>query len=176
MNEHDFMLDFRLPADSGSYDEIIEALWQAGCDDALVGIGRPGRVALDFGRKSESARDAVLSALADVLRAIPGATLIEASPDYVGLTDAAEILGFSRQNMRKLIMTGNPNAPAPMHEGNPSLWHLSHLLEWLRSRGRYAISDDLLDLAETTMQLNIRVALRSRRRVDLAVESPTGKA
>ena len=35
----------------------------------------------------------------------PGATLTEADPDLVGLTDVADILGCTRQNMRRLMVT-----------------------------------------------------------------------
>jgi hypothetical protein len=35
--------------------------------------------------------------------AIPGAMLAEAAPDFVGLTDVAELTGMSRQNMRKTL-------------------------------------------------------------------------
>jgi hypothetical protein len=47
---------------------------------------------------------AVLSTQADVHRAVPSAKLIEVAPDLVGLTDVAEIIGVSRQNMRKLML------------------------------------------------------------------------
>jgi hypothetical protein len=46
---------------------------------------------------------ALLSALSDVQRVMPDAKLVEASPDLVGLTDIANLLGFSRQYMRKLL-------------------------------------------------------------------------
>jgi hypothetical protein len=35
----------------------------------------------------------------------PGAELVEASPDFVGLTDVADLVGCSRQNIRKLMLT-----------------------------------------------------------------------
>src|SRR5439155_384770 len=83
----------------------IERLGAAGCDDALVGIGQPGRIALEFTREAHSAEAALVSALTDVKRAIPSARLIEAAPDFVGLTDVAEVVGMTRQNMRKLMIS-----------------------------------------------------------------------
>jgi hypothetical protein len=83
MMEYDFKLNFKLPADSPTADELVERLGAAGCDDSLVGIGQPGRIALDFSREAESAQEAIVSALADVKKAIPGAKLIEASPDCI---------------------------------------------------------------------------------------------
>lgn len=46
-------------------DELVDALYEAGCDDALV--GRSGGVQfLDFDREADSIGEAVLSAVADV--------------------------------------------------------------------------------------------------------------
>ena len=62
MNEYEFTLKFRLP-DAGSDPALfIGALAEAGCDDAMVGIGQPGRIALDFAREAKTALGAVVSA------------------------------------------------------------------------------------------------------------------
>ena len=91
--EYTFTLKYQLSARDGHSDsdhtELVERLGAEGCDDALVGVGQPGRIALEFVRESETAEAALVSALADVKRAIPTAKLIEVSPDFVGLTDAA---------------------------------------------------------------------------------------
>jgi hypothetical protein len=70
----------------------------------LIGVGQAGRIALDFTREANTAFEAVSSAIADVKQAIPGAKLVEATPDLVGLTDVADIIGCSRQYMRKLMI------------------------------------------------------------------------
>jgi hypothetical protein len=85
-------------------------------------VGQRGRIALDFARESTSAWAAIASAVQDVKRAIPGAELIEASPDFVGLSDVADIAGFTRQNMRKLMLSNIATFPLAVHEGTPSLW------------------------------------------------------
>ena len=155
MNTYDFTLRFALSEASLPMDDRLERLAEAGCDDALPGIGFPGSIALAFTRRASSARSAVTSALADVADAMPDATLIEAAPDLVGLTDVAEIMGFSRQNMRQLMLGGGPPAA---HEGKPSLWHLSQVLAWLAEARGYGVDAGLLELAEVTMQLNLAVA------------------
>ncbi|MDN5871104.1 MAG: hypothetical protein L0H73_10365 [Nitrococcus sp.] len=73
-------------------------------------------------------------------RAVPTARLVEAAPDFVGLTDVAEIVGVSRQNMRKLMLAHPDSFPAPVHEGSASIWHLVDVLEWLQDRGSYALA------------------------------------
>lgn len=58
-----------------------------------MGVGQPGRLALEFSREADSAEEAVRTALADVKSAVPSARLIEASPDLVGLADVADLVG-----------------------------------------------------------------------------------
>ena len=87
--EYDFTLRFAVSEEDSDLGALVERLAEAGCDDATVGIGRPGRVALDFTREAASAKEAMLSALADVKRAAPGAVLVEVGPDFVGISDVA---------------------------------------------------------------------------------------
>lgn len=156
MTAYEFTLRFRYTDPSVSVDERLERLFEAGCDDALPGVGRSDSIALAFGRTAVSAREAVLSAIADVMRALPDAELLGASPDLVGLTDAAKMMGFSRQNMRKVLMGASGSAPASVHEGAPSLWHLADLLSWLAGEG-YEVDWDLVEIAAVTMQVNLAV-------------------
>jgi predicted DNA-binding transcriptional regulator AlpA len=148
--EYHFKLSYQLGAEDDDPDDIIERLGATGCDDALVGMGRPGRLALDFARERESAQAAVRSAIDDVQRAVPTATLIEASPDFVGLTDIAEIVGISRQAMRKLMLAHAADFPPPVHEGTQAIWHLAEVLDWLEARGRHSIAPELLETASMT--------------------------
>src|SRR5262245_5495006 len=99
--EFEFGMKFKVDADVDA-KELVERLGAAGCDDAVIGIGQPGRIALDFTRSARSVKEALISALRDVKKAIPEAELIEATPDFVSLTDVADCVGVSRQNMRKL--------------------------------------------------------------------------
>jgi hypothetical protein len=156
MSTYEFTLRFRYTDQSVGVDERLERLFEAGCDDAVPGVGRSDSVALAFDRSAGSAREAVLSAIADVTHAMPDAQLLGASPDLVGLTDAAESMGFSRQNMRKLLMTAGGAAPACVHDGAPALWHLADILLWLDGKG-YQVDRDLLEVAGITMQVNLAV-------------------
>jgi hypothetical protein len=155
VTEYEFTLRFAVPTSDAEADDLVDALYEHGCDDALVGIGRPGRIGLDFTRAGESAHEAVLSAIADVRNAIPGAVLLEASPDLVGIGEVAAMFGCSRQNVRKLILSCPSTAPAPAHDGTSSLWHLGPLLSWLVREKRYKVSPSVLDLADATMQVNL---------------------
>ena len=160
MSEYEFTLTFVLPAAPGDIDEVVERLGKAGCDDATVGIGRWGRLALAFTRDAETAGAAVHSALAAVRAAVPGATLVEASPDLVGLSDVAALLGVSRQNVRKLVVACDAPAPAPVHEGKPTIWRLAKVLAWLRDEKQYGVRPELMEVALATMQTNLAVEAR----------------
>ncbi|MCW0366552.1 hypothetical protein NB699_001535 [Xanthomonas sacchari] len=153
--EYTFTLKYQLADEDLDTDALVERLGEAGCDDALVGIGQPGRLALEFTREAADAGEAVRSALADVRAAVPSARLIEVAPDLVGLTDVAEIVGVSRQNMRKLMLAHPGSFPAPVHEGSTSIWHLADVLAWLQVRGGYALAEDVLDVARVAMQANV---------------------
>jgi hypothetical protein len=155
MKEYEFTLKFNFSDASVSPESYVERLSDAGCDDALIGIGQKGRIALNFNREAESALSALCSAIQDVKRAIPDAQLIEATPDFVGLSDIAEVVGYSRQNMRKLMINNQASFPLPIHEGSSAIWHLANVLDWLKEGKAYVIDDDLLDIAKATMQLNI---------------------
>ena len=155
MNEFEFALKFSFTSDSLEPDAYIKRLGEEGCDDALLGVGKSGRIALQFTRAADNAETAVLSAIKDVKRAIPDAKLIEAAPDLVGLSDIAEILGFSRQNIRKLMLNNRTSFPVPIHEGKAALWHLASILTWFQQGNRYSIDEQLLHVAKTNMQINI---------------------
>lgn len=160
MSEYEFTLTFVLPAAPADIDGVVERLGAAGCDDATVGIGRWGRLALAFTREAETAGAAVRNALADVRTAVPDARLIEASPDLVGLSDVAALLGVTRQNVRKLVLACDAPAPVPVHEGRPTIWRLAKVLTWLRDEKRYVVPPELMDVALATMQANLAVEAR----------------
>lgn len=153
--EYTFTLKYQLADDDRDPNGLVERLGEAGCDDALVGIGQPGRLALEFTREADSADAAVRSALADVRGAVPSARLIEVAPDLVGLTDVAEMVGVSRQNMRKLMLAHPSSFPAPVHEGSASIWHLADVLTWLQAKGSYSLARSVLDVAQVALQVNV---------------------
>jgi hypothetical protein len=152
--DYEITLTLKLAPDDSNLDELVERLGAAGCTDAMIGIGQAGQLALDFIRDGRSAEQAILSALKGVKKAVPTAKLIEVGPDLVGLTDVAELLGVTRQNMRKLMVAHAAAFPVPVHSGSVSLWHLAPVLEFLRERG-YDLGPGLVDVARAAMRINI---------------------
>jgi len=155
MGQYNFTLSFALGKHDADPNLFVDKLFAEGCDDALVGLGRHGHIALDFTREAPSADEAILSALADVQRAIPEAKLVEATPDLVGLTDIANLLGFSRQYMRKLVVEKGVGFPLPVHEGKPAIWHLSTVLSWFADSKTREFDTALLEISRVNMQCNL---------------------
>ena len=153
MNEYEFELTFKLPQGEDP-DQYFAAL-EISCSDAMVGTGQAGYMAFDFTRESTSAYDAIVSAVADIKKVMPKASLVEATPDFVGLTDVADLLGFSRQYMRKLMVKSGTEFPSPVHEGKSSIWHLSNILVWLKENNKYEIEDTLIDIANINKKFNL---------------------
>jgi predicted DNA-binding transcriptional regulator AlpA len=173
--EYTFTLKYQLADEDRDPDALVERLGEAGCDDALVGIGQRGRLAVEFTRAAADAEAAVHSALVDVRSAVPSARLIEVAPDLVGLTDVADIVGVSRQNMRKLMLANPGSFPAPVHEGSASIWHLADVLAWLQAKGTYSLALDMLDVARAALQVNVaKEGRRLTRSVSKELEALVG--
>lgn len=151
--EYIFTLKFKIPQNAGSMDALVDELYAKGCDDALIGTGMPGQIALEFAREAKTADAAITSAQQDVLNVIPQAQLIEASPDYVGLSDIAELVSVSRQQMRKLYEQ-NECFPAPLHAGKSNLWNLYTVLNWLEKNKSYKFDTLVYEVAKVTASIN----------------------
>lgn len=161
--EYTFTLKYQLTDQAGTSDVLVERLAGAGCDDALIGLGIPGRIALEFIREASSAQQAMESALEQVRSVLPDARLFEVSPDYVGLTDVADLIGVTRQNMRKLMLAHYLTFPAPIHEGTATIWHLADVLTWLENRGGYRVPENVQETAAAALNLNLSKEIQRHR-------------
>lgn len=154
LKEFEFTLKFVFPDTSVDPESFVDQLGKAGCDDAIIGVGQKGRIALQFSREASSAQEAITNAIKDVKSVIPDSQLIEATPDLVGLTDIAKLLGFSRQNIRKLMQTHIQTFPPPMHSGTTSIWHLCNVLQWFELKQNRAIDPAIKAVALANMEIN----------------------
>ena len=75
-----FTLTFSLLRYDSNLENYLDALFEADCDDAIVGTGMPGSIALNFSRSAKSAEDAIQQAVANVRKAIPDAEFTELKP------------------------------------------------------------------------------------------------
>ena len=120
-------------------DQLGDALFEAGCDDAAVGEHR-GTVYLEFDREAPSFLHAVLSAIGDV-HSVPGAVVSHVEPDeHVTATEIADRIGRSRENVRQLAegMRGPGGFPAPVSGASgrrTRFWRWSEVADWLERHG-----------------------------------------
>lgn len=157
---YEFVLKFELPEADQDPGFYMDALFAAGCDDAAVGIGKSGSIALDFERDATSAEAAVESAIQDVQKAIPDARLTEIEPDLVNLEGIAEAVGSSRQNLRKYaageIKTVRARFPAPVLTGKTSYWHLAEVLRWLEINTSLKAPSQIKDVSLIAAKRNLQ--------------------
>ena len=117
-------------------DATIDALFEAGCDDALVGR-TDGIQYLDFDREAPSPEAAILSAIADVER-LPDVEVIRlAGGGLVSMADIASHTGRTRESIRLLITNerGPGRFPAPVTDPRTRyrLWRWSEVRRWFEA-------------------------------------------
>lgn len=143
---------------------LEDALFAAGCDDALVCFYGTA-VYLEFDRESESLAQAVLSAINDIETSGIGARVESVDSTLVGLSDIAELTGLTRQAIALLKdgARGSRQFPGPVQrvKGNSPLWHWRTVIDWLASEGRIAADSSLIANAHILDSMNLALQLRS---------------
>jgi hypothetical protein len=146
--------------------EIEDLLFEAGCDDALLG-SRDGVSYLDFDRAGDGLEATVKSAILDVHRA--GLKVARVEPDE--LVNAAEIarrIKRTRESVRQLVAgTRGPGGfPPPVSSVTRSspLWRWSEVARWFTEHQRVgngsATDPSVLESAETIGKLNAVLEMR----------------
>jgi hypothetical protein len=172
MKTYNFVLHFDLPNAKADPEDYLDALFEAGCDDALVGTGEAGVIALDFSREAEDASSALVSAVSNVLTAIPGARLTEAGPDLLNLSEIAEWISeqvqpVTRQAIRKYakgaLAKTTVRFPAPAVSSSSPVWHLADVLVWMRENHKVDVlkAAPLLESTQVIKTFNAAVSASS---------------
>ena len=121
-------------------DGTLDALFEAGCDDALV--GRTNDIQhIDFSREARSLADAVLSAVSDV-ESVSGLAVVRLEDgDLVSMAEIAERAGRTRESVRLLVAgeRGPGGFPPPVNDPlRPNrLWRWTEVNRWMQ----YAFGD-----------------------------------
>jgi len=103
--EFEFELVVALPADAPEESALLDALFEAGCDDGVIGVGSAGLLGLSFTRSGTDAEAVITATVEQVVSALPaGARLREVKPDLVSLADVAARLRVTRQALQKRDM------------------------------------------------------------------------
>lgn len=114
-------------------DHRVDALYEAGCDDALVGIA-DGVQYLDFDREASSLEGAILSAVVDVERLDDVQVVRLADAGLISMADIAARTGRTRESVRLLIAgergPGGFPSPATDPRSRYRLWRWSEVERW----------------------------------------------
>jgi hypothetical protein len=166
--------------------EVLDAFFEAGCDDALIGM-RDGVAYADFCREGDSFQQAVLSAIRDVESVAVGAQAEHVEPDeLVTMSEIARRLHLTREAIRKRVsgLRGPGNFPPPagsLTQRSP-VWHWTDVLRWHQSyqqgetgappaSGRVTVdTNPLLNLGTEVAALNAALDLRRRVPLEKAVD------
>lgn len=140
-------------------EALIEALFAAGCDDALVGRSE-GIQYVEFDREATDLDDAILSAVANVEK-VPGVRVARiADAGLVAMADIAARIGRTREGVRLLVngSRGPGGFPPPVTDPRSRyrLWRWSEVERWISAYlGHEAESrtDDVLMAVNASLEL-----------------------
>ncbi len=116
----------------------LEALFEAGCDDATFG-SRDSIQFADFDREAPSQVRAIVSAIRAIQSAVPEAVVVRVEPeDLVSMKAIADRTGFSKEYIRLLAAgeRGPGGFPAVVRwvDSRTRVWHWTDVAEWVETR------------------------------------------
>jgi hypothetical protein len=119
-------------------EERLEALFEAGCDDATFG-SRDSIQYGDFDREAPSLAEAIRSAIGDVQAAVPEARVVRVEPEeFVSMKAVADRTGLTKEYVRLLAegKRGPGGFPAVVRwvDAKTRLWMWSDVAEWFETR------------------------------------------
>lgn len=161
-HNYEFELVYKL-APGEDPAQYIDALFEAGCDDAIPLIGQPGMIGLAFDRESTSASMAVASAIVQVEKAIPHATidkLERVEPWLKNLSELAVEFGCTKQNLSRYQRGESSVAepfPAPYVDGRTSYWITYVVADWLQRNANLEVPKEKMDMYKCAWVMNMSI-------------------
>ncbi len=140
--------------------EMFDAVFEAGCDDALVGCSN-GVQFVDFEREAPSAGEAVRSAVT-ALESVSGVTVARvAGADLLSMADIAIRTGRTRESVRLLIVgkRGPGGFPPPVTDprNRYRLWRSSEVQQWFAEHyGEESVCPEARVVAAINAELELR--------------------
>jgi len=161
IESHSFVLVLRGVSEPD--DTVEDALFEAGCDDAILAF-RNGVAYLEFDRRASNSESAILSAVRNVERSKHPVAVSHVEPDdLVNASEIARRLEYTREYVRLLVQgeRGEGGFPAPLAgvTGTAFLWSWAVDLRWLLEHDKLADKSQLMQ-AEAIRDINS--ALRAR--------------
>lgn len=144
-------------------DWVENALYEAGCDDALLAF-RAGTAYLEFDRQADDLEQGILTAVRDVEQADERLSVVRVEPgDLATAAEIARRAHLTREYVRLLAegKRGPGDFPAPQSgiTGKTLVWSWAEVARWLL---RHGIVEDasVIDAAETIRDINDALAIR----------------
>jgi hypothetical protein len=133
---------------------LEDALYQAGCDDAVLAF-RTSVAYLEFDRRAPSLESAILSAVREVESADPRIRVVRVEPgDPVNASEIGRRARLSREYIRLLAQgeRGDGGFPAPHSgiTGKTLVWSWAEVVRWLSQH----------DMLEDTSQVDSALTIR----------------
>jgi hypothetical protein len=148
-------------------DENLDALFEAGCDDATFGSREHIQFA-DFHREAPNLAEGIAGAIHAVETAVPGTLVFRVEPEeLVSLTAIAQRTRRTRESIRLLAEgrrgPGGFPSPASWVDAKTKVWRWSDVAEWFAKRLGEPIAQP--EAAETIATFNglLDARLHSRR-------------
>lgn len=173
------MYNFTLFFEGPDIEDHLDALFEAGCDDALFGL-RSGQQFAEFDRDAPSFGDAILQALRTLEATVPDLSVTRVEPDdLITQSRIAERTGRSREGIRLLVGgergPGGFPEPAGSIDSKTRVWRWSEVAEWFEVE--YGERVTLAGAPLFTRTLNGVLELRSQaKRLSALAAKPEGRA
>lgn len=153
-----FTFTLTLSGVTADTEGLVDTLFAAGCDDALVCFYGKS-VYLEFDREAESLDLAIETAITDIESISLNIKVESIDSALVGLSDIAELTGLTRQAVALLKdgARGKGHFPAPVQRlnGASPLWDWASVAHWLQQNNRLAHSPELYEQAKTLCKWNL---------------------
>jgi hypothetical protein len=134
---------FTLVLDQEPTDEQLDALVEAGCDDAAFGVEH-GLAVAEFDREAPTLADAIASAVLGV-ESVGLRALRVLDEDLLTLADIADRIGQSRESIRRYAtgQRGHGGFPPPVNpaRGGSTFYRWSEVVPWLRQHLNIEVAD-----------------------------------
>ncbi|MGO9559890.1 MAG: helix-turn-helix transcriptional regulator [Acidimicrobiales bacterium] len=155
---------FELTIQGQLTDACLDALYEAGCDDATFAV-KGDLITAQFDREAETMFDAVISAI-EAVESVGGLEVLQVDPDeLVWASEIAHRTGRTRQSVDQLIRAQRgPGAfPAPAsHATRNPLWRWSEVAAWFSAyEGRQPDTERSVVLSAINGALQARHSVRA---------------
>jgi len=151
-----------------SDDSFLDRLYEAGCDDALVSF-KDGYVCLNFSRSSESAEEAVLSAIRDFAHSAVGGSVERVEPDdLASLSEIARRTASLQKYARGISKVGEdfPQPAANISGARRELYSAAEVINWMHAKERVVLPEHSRELVNVIAKINQALFVAKARKDD----------